>query len=111
MQRRHKDTLKAHAFPFRPAICAFVFLFSLYGPGSQAEELIPPQENDADQIQIIEGEDRLIYEYRQNGVLTMIKVVPENGRPYYMVPADGAPHYESLDHKRRLYPQWVIMEW
>ncbi len=54
----------------------------------------------ADQIEIVVGENR-----------TMIKIVPEKGRAYYMVPADGAPHYESLDHKRKLYPQWVIMEW
>ena len=70
-----------------------------------------PGDYDEDQIEIIEGEDRLIYEYRQNGILTMIKIVPEKGRPYYMVPADGSPHYEGLDHKRKLYPQWVIMEW
>lgn len=68
------------------------------------------EEREEEDIEIVEGEDRTIYEYRQNGVLTMIKVVPKRGRPYYMVPADGAPHYESLDHKRRLYPQWVIVE-
>ena len=68
------------------------------------------QQREEEDIQIIEGEDRVIYEYRQNGVLTMIKVVPKRGRPYYMVPADGAPHYESLDHKRQLYPQWIIIE-
>ncbi len=68
------------------------------------------QQREEEDIQIIEGEDRVIYEYRQNGVLTMIKVVPKRGRPYYMVPADGAPHYESLDHKRQLYPQWIIVE-
>ena len=68
------------------------------------------QQREEEDIQIIEGEDRVIYEYRQNGVLTMIKVVPKRGRPYYMVPADGTPHYESLDHKRQLYPQWVIIE-
>ena len=66
---------------------------------------------DEDQIEIVEGENRTIYEYRQNGVLTMIKIVPKNGRAYYMVPADGSPHYESLEHKRKLYPQWVIVEW
>ena len=63
------------------------------------------------QIEIIEGENRTIYEYRQNGILTKIKIVPEKGPAYYLVPADGAPHYESLDHKRALYPQWIIKEW
>ncbi len=64
-----------------------------------------------DDIQIIEGEDRTIYEYRNNGVLLMIKIVPKKGRAYYMVPADGSAHYQSLDHKKKLYPQWVIIEW
>jgi len=64
-----------------------------------------------DDIEIIEGEERTIYEYRNNGVLMMIKIVPKVGRPYYMVPADGSAHYQSLDHKKKLYPQWVIVEW
>jgi|TARA_B100001964_G_C14240802_1_gene604935 hypothetical protein len=64
-----------------------------------------------DDIEIIEGEERTIFEYRNNGVLIMIKIVPKVGRPYYMVPADGSAHYQSLDHKKRLYPQWVILDW
>jgi len=28
-----------------------------------------------------------------------------------MVPADGSPNFEGLDHKKKLYPQWVIVEW
>lgn len=70
-----------------------------------------PEELRDDDIEIVEGEDRTIYEYRTNGVLMIIKVVPEVGRPYYMVPADGSPHYKSLDYSRKLYPQWVIIEW
>jgi hypothetical protein len=70
-----------------------------------------PEEYDEDQIEIIEGEDRMIYEYRQNGVLTMIKIVPKKGFPYYMVPLDGAQRVEGLDHQKKLYPQWIIKEW
>jgi Protein of unknown function (DUF2782) len=68
-------------------------------------------ESGSDDIEIVEGEDRTIYEYRNNGILVMIKVVPKVGRPYYMVPADGTAHYEDLDFKKDLYPQWVILEW
>ncbi len=64
-----------------------------------------------DDIEIVEGEERTIYEYRNNGILMMIKIVPKVGRPYYMVPADGSAHYQNLDHKKKLYPQWVIVEW
>lgn len=73
--------------------------------------IAPPDEEGADDIQIIAGEDRTIFEYRTNGVLMMIKIVPKVGRPYYMVPADGSPHFESLDHSKKLYPRWVILEW
>ena len=69
------------------------------------------EEYDEDVIEIIEGENQLIYEYRKNGVLTMIKVVPKNGTPYYMVPLTGAQNVEGLDHQKKLYPQWVIKEW
>lgn len=81
--------------------------------GSSAEQttIAPPDESGADDIQIVVGEDRTIFEYRTNGVLMMIKIVPKVGRPYYMVPADGSAHYESLDHKKKLYPRWVILEW
>ena len=71
----------------------------------------PTDEYDEEQIELIEGEDRLIYEYRQNGMLTMIKVVPKKGLPYYMVPLNGAQRIEGLDHQKKLYPQWVIKEW
>lgn len=64
-----------------------------------------------DDIEIVEGEERTVYEYRHNGILMMIKIVPKVGKSYYMVPADGSAHYESLDHKKKLYPQWVIFEW
>jgi len=71
----------------------------------------PPGNFNDDDIEIVEGDDRTIYEYRTNGILMMIKIVPKVGRPYYMVPADGSAHYQSLDHKKKLYPQWVIIEW
>ena len=84
---------------------------TLLSLSSEAAEGLNTRAYNNDQIEIIEGDDRVIYEYRQNGVLMMIKVVPKKGRPYYMVPADGNAHYEGLDHKRKLYPQWVVLEW
>ena len=70
-----------------------------------------PDENAADDIEIVTGDDRTVFEYRTNGILMMIKIVPKVGKPYYMVPADGSPHFESLDHSKKLYPQWVLFEW
>ena len=78
----------------------------------QAEPVyIPtPEELAEGQVEIIAGENKTVFEYRVNGRLLMIKVVPEFGTTYYMVPADGQPHFESLDHKKKLYPQFVIIE-
>lgn len=73
-----------------------------------------PQESlqdDQDKVEIVSGEERTVYEYRQNGILMAIKVVPKNGRPYYMVPADGNGLPGNLETARHLYPQWVIIEW
>tara|TARA_R110002110_G_scaffold89722_5_gene233687 strand:- start:101 stop:391 length:291 start_codon:yes stop_codon:yes gene_type:complete len=64
----------------------------------------------AGDVEIIAGEDRTVYEYRINGRLMMIKIVPKVGATYYMAPADGEPHYDDLDHKKKLYPKWVIVE-
>lgn len=33
--------------------------------------------------------DKTIQEYRQNGFLYAIKVTPKNGKPYFLVRADG----------------------
>lgn len=101
-----KDTLITRLFPRMLALLAIAAL-----PLSGINAAQAPGAEETDQVVIVEGEDRTIYEYRQNGVLTMIKVVPDNGRPYYMVPANGAAHFEDLDHKRKLYPQWIIVEW
>ncbi len=78
----------------------------VYGAGNDQDG---PRKSD--DIEIIEGKDRTIYEYRSNGVLLLIKVVPKKGRPYYLAPADGSPHYEGLETHKNLYPQWVIVEW
>jgi hypothetical protein len=67
--------------------------------------------DDQDKVEIVAGEQRTVYEYRQNGVLVAIKVVPKNGRPYYMVPADNTGLPGDLETARHLYPQWVIIEW
>ena len=50
-------------------------------------------------------------EFRQNGVLMMIKVIPKTGIPYYLVPAHGEAHFTDLSEIKQLYPQWTLIEW
>ena len=102
----------------RSDISIFVNLFLLFfcttiSPQTVASEAYIPSKEEIAQsdVEIVAGEDKTIYEYRVNGYLLMIKIVPKRGKPYYMVPGDGSPHYEGLDHANKLYPQWVIFEW
>lgn len=82
-----------------------------YAFAGQEVLLSPPEKSGADDIQIVAGKDRTVFEYRANGVLTMIKIVPKHGPAYYLVPADGSPHYQSLDYSKNLFPSWIILEW
>jgi hypothetical protein len=61
-------------------------------------------------VTIIEDEDRSILEYRQGGVLRMVRIVPEWGVPYYLVPRDQTAGEEDLERADALLPNWVIIE-
>ena len=61
-------------------------------------------------VTIIEGEDRTVYEYRQNGELRMVRIVPSIGRPYYLVPADPTAGYGNLEKANTLVPRWILFE-
>ncbi|MEM7101044.1 MAG: DUF2782 domain-containing protein [Pseudomonadota bacterium] len=61
-------------------------------------------------VVIIAGEDKVVYEYRQNGILRMVRVVPNWGRPYFLVPADPTKGFGDLEKAGMLVPQWVIAE-
>ena len=63
-------------------------------------------------IRIRPGEDGEVwYEYRINGEIKEIKVVPKIGKPYYLVPAKGQEGYIRLDRSQLLVPQWVLFRW
>jgi hypothetical protein len=75
----------------------------------------PPPEiaNDPElqpQVTIQRRENETIEEYRVNGKLTMVKVTPRHGRPYYLV-ANGTDgtfvRRDSLDSGLRV-PLWVL---
>ena len=65
---------------------------------------------DGPDVTIIAGEDRTVYEYRQNGHLRMVKVVPNWGKPYYLVPRDSTTGFGDLERADMLLPNWVIVE-
>ncbi|MEQ8484301.1 MAG: DUF2782 domain-containing protein [Pseudomonadales bacterium] len=61
-------------------------------------------------VTIIAEEERVIYEYRQNGELRMVRVVPTLGKPYYLVPRDQTRGFGDLERADMLLPTWVIVE-
>ncbi len=84
----------------------------LNSPASLAEE---GSKNKKEKVKgpdvvLTESKTRSIQEYRQNGKLTMIKVVPKKGKPYYMVPEDPTKHFGDLERAERLVPKWKLKE-
>ncbi len=61
-------------------------------------------------VTIIAEEARTIYEFRQNGELRMVRVVPDFGKPYYLVPRDPTQGFGDLQRADMLLPSWVIVE-
>jgi hypothetical protein len=61
-------------------------------------------------VTIIAGEERTVFEFRQNGQLRMVRVVPKWGKPYYLVPRDQTSGFGDLERADMLLPSWVIAE-
>ena len=64
-------------------------------------------------VTIIETDKERIYEYRVNGQLYMVRVVPRVGAPYYFydVDGDGELDYQSTDPRNSRINQWVLFRW
>ncbi len=80
---------------------------ALAGGAVQAEEAVDIRGPD---VTIIQEEDRTVHEYRQGGVLRMVRIVPAWGKPYYLVPRDQTAGHEDLERADALLPSWVIVE-
>lgn len=78
----------------------------------QSGEAIPLGEP---QITIIQRGNDLIREYRLNGHLYAVKIIPKRGAPYYLIDADGDGYMEGQffdnNNARILAPQWVLHRW
>jgi len=74
---------------------------------THAEEAALPVEPE---ITIRHENDETFYEYRVNGILKEIKVVPKIGPTYYLVPADGNAWIRE-DRSQVLVPSWILFKW
>lgn len=70
----------------------------------------PPPEFRGPDVTLIASEERTVYEFRQNGQLRMIKVVPKFGKPYYLAPRDRTTGFGDLEQADSLIAEWVLWE-
>lgn len=76
-------------------------------PASYQGETVEPE------VTILETERGLVYEYRVNGQLYMVKVQPPIGPPYYLLDTDGDGLLDAQqDHVwNNAIPQWLLHRW
>jgi hypothetical protein len=71
-----------------------------------------PGPDDAPPVTIKPSSQGRVVEYRANGRLYMLKVIPRVGKPYYLIDQKGDGQFarqDSLDSGMRP-PMWVIKE-
>ena len=63
-------------------------------------------------VTIRQDGDKTIQEFRQNGFLYAIKITPKNGKPYFLVRADGSEgNFIRSDQPDMLILSWEIFSW
>ncbi len=68
----------------------------------------PPDSYLEPEVTITTRKDAVHYEYRINGRLYMIKVVPTKGAPYYLVDQDGTGEWRRVGGPDVAPPMWVL---
>lgn len=87
-------------------------------PAPLTEEVPPPPvlesgEAIEPEVTIRQEGKETVYEYRVNGKLTLVRVIPPFGAPYYFVDSDGDG---KLDMRREgpvndSVNQWILFRW
>jgi hypothetical protein len=76
--------------------------------GLSGEEELQPE------VKITKRGADIIYEYRVNNQLYMVKIVPRIGYPYYLVDQDGngslESRYSNLE-PNLVVPRWILYRW
>ena len=74
-------------------------------------EVPPLVDENEPQITIFNDDEKTYYEYRVNGQLKEIKVVPKGGKEYYLVPGPGEGEFIRVEDSQLLIPKWVLFRW
>lgn len=103
-------------------IFALILLYGTLAVAQQPQGLEPVpggvpevgEASEAPEVTIRRREGSIVEEYRLNGRLYMVRVVPERGLPYFLIDTDGDG---QLDTRRNQFdaglmvPGWVLFEW
>ncbi len=79
------------------------------GPESDDSRNIPEPE-----VNIIHRKDTTIEEYRINGRIRYVKIIPKIGKPYYLVDRDGDGELETRHSDLDGIPpiqEWILLTW
>jgi len=66
------------------------------------------------EVTIRQREDATVEEYRINGRMYMVKVIPRRGKPYYLIDRDGDGQLETRMsdlYDDPVVPQWILFSW
>jgi hypothetical protein len=78
-----------------------------YNPPSVPD--LPGAEQPEPEVTITTKGTEIHEEYRLNGRLYMIKVIPAKGKPYYLIDHEGGGQFRRSDFEPRIaIPMWVI---
>lgn len=78
-----------------------------YNPPSVPD--LPGAEQHEPEVTITTKGTEIHEEYRLNGRLYMIKVIPAKGKPYYLIDHEGGGQFRRSDFEPRIaIPMWVI---
>lgn len=79
-------------------------------PSEKEQETLQPE------VKIIQRKDKTVEEYRVNGRLYKIKIIPKIGPPYYLVDRNGDGSFDTVPvgggpEPDIMIPQWVLFRW
>lgn len=97
-------------------VICLLLSFALLGAEEIAPADAPAQEgaeNLEPEVTIRQQGSKTIHEYRINGRLYMVKIIPERGAPYYLLDQDGDGEMDTQQDNPNgvVVPQWVLFRW
>lgn len=107
-----KRSLVACLFAFLPMVALAA------EPAPESQDIPPPPVLESGEViepevTITQSEKGTTYEYRVNGQLTLVRVVPAVGPPYYFVDSNGDGELDMRQEGpvKDSVNQWILFRW